>query len=51
MDLGDSSFRYPFLKVRREGLEPPESEDDGFTDRSATNYGLPTLVVLAVSLA
>ena len=26
--------------MRREGLEPSESEDNGVTARSATNYGL-----------
>ncbi len=28
--------------MRQEGLEPPESEDNGFTGRTATNYGLLT---------
>ena len=29
-------------KVGRRGLEPPETEANGFTDRTATNYGVPT---------
>ena len=32
--------------VGREGLEPPESEDDRFTVCYATNYVLPTLIDL-----
>lgn len=30
------------IKVGREGLEPPEPEDNGFTVRDAANYVLPT---------
>ena len=33
------------LLVGEEGLEPPVSNESGFTDRAATNYRLLSLIV------
>ena len=48
MDLGDSSFDYPFVRwCAGWDLNPQSHNDDGFTDHSATNYGLPTLMKIS----
>lgn len=31
------------MKMRRDGVAPPESKDNEFTVRSATTYGITTL--------
>lgn len=37
-----SVLPYP-VRVGQEGLEPPDSEENDFTGRTATNYGLLTI--------
>lgn len=39
--LAGQASRPSLFGMAREGLEPSESFDNGFTDRPATSYGIP----------